>query len=240
MSSPERFVTAEAVVLERDIAGLGSRFIGALMDFVVQAGAVLLSRLVGAEIGGDAEVILPATVGFLAIFGYPTLLETLTRGRTLGKIVARTRVVRTDGRPVTFSVVLVRNLVRLVDFLPGLYSVGAVAILLSSKSQRLGDLAAGTLVLYEAPVQVPRALNVQGTVEVDRVRRGMDVSGLLPEEYGLVRSFLSRRYELDPVARQRLASELAERLRSRVQSSPDSDPEVFLEALVVESKDRNG
>ncbi len=239
MSSPERFVTAEAVVLERDIAGLGSRFIGALVDLLVQSAAVLLSLPAAFEIGGDAEVVLPSVVAFLALFGYPTLAETLTRGRTVGKLAARTRVVRTDGGPVTFPVVLVRNLVRLVDLLPGFYSVGAVAILLSPRSQRLGDLAAGTVVLYEAPIEAPQPLEVPLTADVQHARRGMDVTGLMPQDYQVVRSFLARRHSLDPGARERVASELERRLRPRV-GAPDSDssPELFLEALIAESRGR--
>ena len=241
MSTAERFVTPEAVVLERGVAGLGSRFIGALVDTAVQTGVFLVATAAGAGMGFDGQVILLSVTAFLLVFGYPTILETATRGRTVGKMVARTRVVRVDGSPVTFAPVFVRNLVRIVDLLPGLYAVGAITILLTRRQQRLGDLAAGTILVYDAPARLPQQLLLLGDPERDRAQRGMDVAGLTPKEYGVVRAFLVRRHGLDPAARARLAADLKGRLEDRVTTADrESAPEAFLEAVAAAYRERGG
>jgi uncharacterized RDD family membrane protein YckC len=239
VSTAERFVTPEAVVLERGIAGLGSRFIGALVDAAVQSGFLIVVSAAGAGLGFDGQLILFLVAYFLVVFGYPTILETATRGRTVGKMVARTRVVRTDGSPVTFAPVLVRNLVRIIDVLPALYAVGALTILITRRQQRLGDLAAGTIVVYDAPARVPEQLLLLGDPERDRAQRGMDVAGLTSKEYGVVRAFLVRRHALDPEARARLAADLKARLQDRVTSADrDAAPEAFLEAVAAAYRER--
>jgi len=239
MATGEPFVTPEAVVLERDLAGLGTRFIGALVDALLQ-GAVVLVAIAAASVSTpDAAVVLLSVTGFAVLFVYPTAMEAGTRGRTLGKMAARTRVVQSDGRPVTLPAVLIRNLLRLIDLLPGAYAVGAISILVTRRGQRLGDLAAGTVVVYEAPPRAPQALALPPSAEVDRTRRGMDVVGLTSAEYNVVRSFLLRRDGLEPAARANLATDLHRRLRDRVGTAePHAPPEVFLEAVAAAYRER--
>jgi uncharacterized RDD family membrane protein YckC len=240
MADPESFVTPEAVVLERDVAGLGTRFIGALVDTTVQTLVLLVVAAASSAMGPDGQVILLSVTGILLVFAYPAMMETVTRGRTLGKMAARTRVVRTDGSPVTFAPVLVRNLVRIVDLLPGAYAVGAISILVTRRGQRLGDLAAGTLVVYDVPGRVPEPLVLAASSEHQNARRGMDAAGLSPREYGVVRAFLVRRNSLEPAARAHLAADLQARLRDRVGTAdPDAPPEVFLEALAAAYRERH-
>ena len=95
---------------------------------------------------------------FLLIWGYHIFFEFLWNGQTPGKRVAGIRVLTTRGEPVTFVHVLVRNLLRIVDFLPSSYMLGAVCILVTRRSQRLGDLAAGTIVVHERFDALPRTL----------------------------------------------------------------------------------
>ena len=235
MSASQRFVTPEAVVLDRELAGLGTRFIGGLVDGVLQILVLIAAGVTAENLSDDAAVILIVLTFFSVVFVYPTAMEVGTRGRTVGKLVARIRVVRSDGRPVTFPVVLVRNLLRLVDILPNFYAVGAITILFTRRSQRLGDLAAGTVVVYEAPRTPPVPFQVAPSPAIERARRGMDVTGLSPAEYGLVRSFLVRRGTLDPDARARLAEDLRHRLADRVGTAePGASPETFLEAIAAE------
>jgi uncharacterized RDD family membrane protein YckC len=239
MAAGETFVTPEAVVLERDLAGLGTRFIGAFVDALVQTAVLLVAGAAATASDPDVAVILLSITGFAVVFVYPAAMEAGTRGRTLGKMAARTRVVLVDGRPVTTAAVLVRNLLRLIDLLPGAYAVGAISILLTKRGQRLGDLAAGTVVVYEAPPGAPRELALAPSAEVDRARRGMDVAGLTAAEYGVVRSFLLRRDALDPAARAALAADLQRRLRDRVGTAdPDAEPEVYLEAVAASYRER--
>jgi uncharacterized RDD family membrane protein YckC len=241
MATSEPFVTPEAVVLERDIAGLGTRFIGGLVDGVIQTGLLLVAGAAAGAVGSDAAVILWTVTVFTAVFVYPTVMEAATRGRTLGKMAARTRVVLHDGRPVTFAAVLVRNLLRLLDVLPGVYAIGAISILVTRRAQRLGDLAAGTVVVYEAPARAPQPLVLAPSDEAEAARRGMDATGLTAAEYELVRSFLLRRDSLDPEARARLAEELRTRLRERVGTAdPDASAEAFLEAVAASYRERFG
>ncbi len=231
MSEPH-VVTPEAVALETDVAGLGSRFMAALLDAVIQGGVVIVAVMASAPLGIDTVLIVVSVASFSMLFIYPTVMEAGTRGKTVGKMAARIRVVQVDGRPITLASALVRNLLRLVDLLPAVYAVGATSIFVTKRAQRLGDLAAGTVVVYDAPAPVPQELRLPESPGRDRMAREVDVAGLTSEEYSLVRSFLLRRESLRPEARARLAADLASRLRPRI-GAPGSgeDPETLLEAV---------
>lgn len=243
MSTPrdETFVTPEAVAVEAGVAGLGSRFVGAVVDGLIQFGVLLAVGIAAAGIGGDAAVILFLVMSFLMLLVYPAALEAATRGKTVGKMAAKIRVVQADGSPVTLPAVLVRNILRLVDMLPGTYAVGGLAILLTKRGQRLGDLAAGTVVVYDAPAAAPAPLELPPDERRASLARGIDAGALSREEYRVVRSFLLRRHGLHPDARTRLADDLSGRLRPRVGGERlDSSPEDFLEALVAAYRERWG
>ena len=158
--------TPELVAIEMPLAGIGSRFIAILIDYIIWGAAFLVLALM-------AAIILPAlhffggvsanwAVGifFLIVFllqwGYFALFEAFGNGRTPGKRVARIRVIHQSGRGISFVESLARNLVRLVNYLPGFYAVGVVAIFLSRRNQRLGDLVAGTLVVRDREVDAPQ------------------------------------------------------------------------------------
>lgn len=254
--------TPEGLDLELTLAGVGSRFIAALIDGLIQ-GAVLvaLSLLVaalwagsetdvGEELGdgvpggivaGIAVAVLIVVV-FVVFFGYHVAFETWASGRTPGKRWTGLRVVRRSGAPVTFLTSAVRNVLRLVDFLPTLYGVGVIAILASTHNQRLGDLAAGTLVVREGRASTsPAQLALSTTEMLDRSWAGAapgapawDVSAVSAEELATVRQFLARRPYLTADARNRLGFELATRLRPKVVGpSDDMHPEAFLAELAA-------
>jgi uncharacterized RDD family membrane protein YckC len=233
--------TPEGVELELVLAGLGSRLVAALVDFAIQ-GAVLFALVLlgaGAGLAGDAgsgifQMLLVVAM-FLTLFGYHVIFETLASGRTPGKRWAGLRVVRQGGEPPGFLAAAIRNLLRLVDMIPGFYAVGALAILLTGRNQRLGDLAAGTLVVRERrPASPQPVLPVTGDWAATDRYAAWDVSGITQSEVATVRRFLERRPGLDPAARLRLARELTSRLRPRVPGAPDwSSDEEFLEALAA-------
>jgi uncharacterized RDD family membrane protein YckC len=238
--------TPEGVELELVLAGVGSRLVAALVDFVAKAGLLLalwiIAGAVGDEGGGGFLVGIVAVGSFLVWFGYDVAFETMASGRTPGKRAAGLRVVRLGGEPVGFLTAAVRNLLRLVDMQPGiLYAVGATTILFSRRNQRLGDLAAGTLVVRErraAPLAAPRSPGTDFAV-ADRYA-AWDVSAVTSFELVTVRRFLERRWQLDPSARARIGWELAERLRPKVAGAPPGlHPEQFLEAL-AEAKAARG
>jgi uncharacterized RDD family membrane protein YckC len=195
-----------------------------------------LSLLFFVGIGFAGDMSTPALVTylilvFLVTWGYYPLFEGFWNGRTPGKRLQRIRVVRSDGQPVTLGPVLVRNLVRVVDFLPSSYGVGVVTMVVTARSQRLGDLAAGTIVIRERPLPPPAPLALGPDVAADAA---LDTTALSEREYALVRSFLERRASLTPAARRHLATQLAEGLRPRVAAGtvPPGEEEVFLEGIL--------
>jgi len=232
-----RIATPEGVSLELSLAGLGSRFVALLADTLLQGVALglLIVALVVADTGGFAFEAIVALAVFALVFVYPVAFELAAGGRTPGKRWSSLRVVCDDGSPLTFRSSALRNVLRLVDILPGLYLVGAIAIFATRANQRLGDLAAGTLVVRE-----PRASAVvaQAAEPVEPAEPGelpaWDVSGLRDAELAALRRFLERRTALDAVPRNLLARDLATRLRPSVGGvGTDLAPERFLELIAA-------
>jgi uncharacterized RDD family membrane protein YckC len=238
--------TPEGVELELVLAGVGSRMVAALTDLLLKGVLLAALWILGGAVvdGGPGGFLTAVTIvgSFLVLFGYDVAFETLASGRTPGKRAAGLRVVRLGGEPVGFLASAVRNLVRLVDTQPGMvHAVGAASILVTRRNQRLGDLAAGTLVVRErrAPLPAAPAAGVPDFALADRYA-AWDVSSVTSFELVTVRRFLERRWQLDPAARHRLGWELAERLRPKVVGAPPGlHPEQFLEA-VAEAKASRG
>ena len=230
--------TPEGVTLEVTLAGVGSRFAAGVIDQLLRWALLLaLAILLGVAGGADAFdggfVVAALVVAlFLVQFAYDVLFETLASGRTPGKRWTGLRVVKAGGAPVGFVASALRNLLRIVDALPGFYLVGILSVLFTRNNQRLGDLAAGTIVVRERrqstalPSTAPPALRDDAGL--------YDVSAISAEELATVRRFLERRSMLTPDARERLAYEMATRLGPKVAGPPRRwEPEAFLEYLVA-------
>lgn len=150
--------TPEIVDLAYDVAGLGSRCLAALIDslllLLIEAGLGLALFLIGGQlVGDDAESLLLAAWALLssaALWGYYLAFELAWAGQTPGKRALGLRTVREGGRPLSAAASAVRNLVRIIDFLPFGYGLGALTMFADRRTRRLGDLAAGTLVVREA------------------------------------------------------------------------------------------
>jgi uncharacterized RDD family membrane protein YckC len=231
-----RIATPEGVSLELPLAGLGSRFVALLVDTLLQGlvFGLLIVALVVAGAGGFAAAAVVAVAAFALLFAYPMAFELGAAGRTPGKRWSSLRVVCDDGSPVTFRSSALRNVLRLVDFLPGLYLAGTIAIFATGKNQRLGDLAAGTIVVREpraaSAVAQPAAFEAAEPGELP----AWDVSGLGDAELAALRRFLERRGALDAVPRNLLARDLAERLRPSVGGvGGELAPERFLELIAA-------
>jgi uncharacterized RDD family membrane protein YckC len=232
--------TPEGVPLELTLAGVGSRFTAALLDYIVQivilvALALVLSYGAGFSPGSSAVSTAVWVVGFFLVFwGYDVAFEVLNSGRTPGKAMNGLRVVLESGAPVTFVPSAIRNVLRIIDLIPGNYLVGVTAILVTKKNQRLGDLAAGTLVIRESrklPPNAPVSARVQAPA--------WDTSAVDRQELDAVAAFLARRNELEPGARMQIAAELAGRLRPKVGGAiAGSGDEIFLERLAVAKRGR--
>jgi uncharacterized RDD family membrane protein YckC len=241
-----RIATPEGVDLELTLAGVGSRFSSAIIDFLLQMAlliALLVAFVVSGGLGGWGGALF-ALLAFLLFAGYDVLFEVFASGRTPGKRMNGIRVVRVDGSPVRFLTSAVRNILRLID-MQAFYLVGIVCILVTSRNQRLGDLAAGTLIVRErlgdsrpnAPVPAPPAPAPATAPGGDW--QTWDVGGVTAEEIIAVRSFLARRGELTLEARKQLAAELAAGLRQKVPGmAEDVPPEVFLAGLVAAKEQR--
>jgi uncharacterized RDD family membrane protein YckC len=232
-----RIATPEGVSLELPLAGVGSRFVALLVDFLLQglAFAALIVVLVVANAGGYAAAAIVAVAVFALLFAYPVAFELGAGGRTPGKRWSSLRVVCEDGSPVTFKGSALRNVLRLVDILPGLYLVGTIAIFATRNNQRLGDLAAGTLVVRE-PREAAVAAHAAAPVEAAEPGElpAWDVSGLREAELVTLRRFLERRDSLDAAPRNLLARDLADRLRPSVGGvGGDLAPERFLELIAA-------
>jgi uncharacterized RDD family membrane protein YckC len=227
--------TPDHVVLRYTLAGVGNRGFAAVVDFVV---AFLITA--GLEIG-YGQIGSPGDAAFggvirllLFVFGwsYFILLEWLWNGQTVGKRWYGLRVINEDGSPAGFVAVFVRNLVRIIDFLPGLYGLGLVVIVFTSRSQRLGDLAAGTFVV-RAPKPQLDWLSLRTVTRAGAPVPAAGVRGLSGEAQRIVREFVAREATLPARDRARLATEIASRLRPHVSGIDAADDVAFLRALAA-------
>jgi uncharacterized RDD family membrane protein YckC len=223
--------TPEGIELRLALAGAGSRFIATVIDLVLQAVLIVLAAVVAfALVGGGVGVALFAMALFALLYLYNVLFEVFGAGRTPGKRVTHLRVVRAQGTPVDLPASAIRNLLRVVDLLPGAYLVGLASILLTERNQRLGDIAASTLVIRDVPSR--RASESHAPAVEEPLSSSWDVSAVSAEEVAAVRRFLARRYDLDRDARRELAYRLEQGLRAKVAGAPQTpDPEHFLEEL---------
>jgi uncharacterized RDD family membrane protein YckC len=239
--------TPEGIELQLQLAGAASRYIARGIDLALQLMLIALLFILTLVIGGGAGGGVIGFIGgwaaagfFVSVFAvfyfYNVLFEVLAQGRTPGKRATHLRVVREQGTPVDLPASLVRNLLRLIDEL--LFGLPAlVAILLTKHNQRLGDLAAGTLVIREAPTPDIRSdslLQTAGQTAAGQAieTSGWDLSAVSAEELAAIRRFLERRGTFERHARQELARRLEQGLRAKVAGAPPThDPELFLEAL---------
>ena len=203
------------------LAGPITRFLAWLVDLFVVTGAVFaLYMLLGwlVVLGGGVMMAVLTVAFFLIWFGYGIVLEWFWRGRTIGKKVFGLQVTDEQGLRLTFHQVALRNLLRLVDMLPVLYLTGGLACLISRRCQRLGDLAAGTVVIRAPHVEKPdltgldeeRANSFREHPHLEaRLRQRVS-----PAEARVALHALLRRDELDPAARVALFEDIAGHFRS--------------------------
>lgn len=243
MSSP--LVTGEAVALDVRTAGLASRMLAALVDALIQ-GVLLfvLFLLVGLFGGGGSDaafaalaVVAVVTAGLV----YPVLFETLMRGRTPGKAALGLRVVRDDAGPISFRQAFVRGLIGFVVERPGMtfYSAAVITSLANESGKRLGDLAAGTVVIQERVI-APNAVVAQMPPPLAAWASTLDLSRL-PDELALsVRTFLARSPSMTDAARAELGSRLAAAVSAVVtpEPPPGTPGWAYLSAVLAERRQR--
>lgn len=221
-SPPTGIVTPEAVVLAFETAGAASRLLAILIDLTVQIAALLAVLSAFSILGRTSLGLVGVFVGiFVVAFVYPVAVETLWRGRSLGKAALGLRVVTVEGGPVHFRHALVRGALGLIDFWLSGGGVAILAVLATRRNQRLGDLAAGTLVLRErsgAQAPVPARFGVPAGWEAYAAT--IDVRALDPRSYEAVRALLLRAPTFDPATRDRLARVIATPVAARLGHQP--------------------
>ncbi|RPJ27992.1 MAG: RDD family protein [Chloroflexi bacterium] len=217
MTLPEETLdiqTPENVAFGYQVAGLGSRFVATLLDtllivllqiVVIVVMALIIDVLDGSVFADQLSAWVIAIFGLiLSIFywGYYVFFEMLWNGQSPGKRWVGLRVIRTDGTPITLSESFIRNLVRIVDFLPAAYGVGIITMFIDKQSRRLGDLAAGTLVVQDrAPISI-QSLSIKRTVNLGMQgltnvsSDGFPVERLTNDDLSLIENFLLRRDQL--------------------------------------------
>jgi uncharacterized RDD family membrane protein YckC len=229
--------TGEAVSIRYELAGLGSRFLAVVVDAFAQ-GAILLALFIGALFAlptltralpskylAGIEIALMILVLFVVLFGWFVVFEIWWSGRTPGKRALGLRVVRDGGFPVDAGAAVIRNLVRLVEMLFGFYALSAISALLSPENKRLGDFAAGTIVVRDRADAAP---DLDAYLAAPAAANGL----IAESDRVLVERFLARRTTFEPAARARLAWRIADKLRPTL---PDDyrrlDDEALLERL---------
>lgn len=194
--------TPESVAFRLQLAGIGSRGLALLVDTAVivllvaaELLVVLLLTWLAAEVGGVYNLAwslgIFGALAFITYWGYFIWYEAARNGRTWGKKRIGLRVVRDDGSAIGFTESAIRNLVRMIDMMPGMYGAGMVSAMVSRRGKRLGDMAAGTLVIRD---QEELSLYYDGDAQAP--------------EIALIREFLARQEELTEAARLQVASEL--------------------------------
>jgi uncharacterized RDD family membrane protein YckC len=239
--APEKLTieTPEQVSLEFTLASVGSRFLALGLDTLLQAAAIVtvlllafgLSRVTRLAWSGVGPWVA-AAVGiafFVLYYGYFAAFEIGWSGQTPGKRIVGLRVLGVAGHPVSPYQALLRNVVRIADQMPGIYAIGILFVLVTDRNQRLGDLAAGTVVVHEHPIEEQDA-----PADSRAARATHGAHRLAPDEIAVIETFLRRRSALTAYGRLHAARQIAERLKARLNVTAIGDEEVFLEEVIAE------
>ncbi len=229
MNSELRIRTPEGIAFAYQLAGPVARCMAWGVDLVavivLGQGASSVCAKVGL-ISADFASALSMIAYFVVSIGYGIFTEWAWRGQTLGKRIMRLRVMDAHGLRLQFHQILMRNLLRFADLLPGCYLVGGVAMVLSRRAQRLGDLAANTVVVH-IPKHAEPDLDQLLAGKFNSLRQFPHLEARLrqrttPEEARLALQSLVRRDDLDPDARVRVFAELAEHFKTLVAFPPEA------------------
>jgi uncharacterized RDD family membrane protein YckC len=238
--------TPERVSFDYQVAGLGTRAIAQVLDLLIVSGLLLAVYFVALAVslaGSSIAVIVGLIGGFAVIFGYFWVSEALWSGQTIGKKAFRLRAVGDRGEPLTFAQAGIRNIVRIVDFLPYAYGVGLIVLFANGRGKRLGDLAAGTIVVKDSdhvwlwqlpgarmqaapPVGGPPPAAYAAASAGELTLRRLD-----PELRRFVASYARRRPELSMQVRVQLATQVQSSLRGAL-------PDIFAQGGPLAALDR--
>jgi uncharacterized RDD family membrane protein YckC len=266
--------TPEQVELAYSVAGIGSRFVAVLVDMLLIAAFFCLELLVLVMIGaaasssrssggadGNAVKWFFAILGFidfLVFWGYFALFEAYWKGQTPGKRTMKLRVIKDSGRQITFFEALARNLLRIIDYIPGFYLVGVITMLCNKRNQRLGDLVAGTLVVHErldeasllyqtsttliAPVGfAAQPLGQEAVTPWGQAMTAMfpadAVARLSAQDLMVIETFFARMLDLPMETRAAVAYRMAAQMAAKMGVGvPEGNPERALESMAYQMR----
>ncbi len=256
--------TPELVAIEMPLAGIGSRFIALLVDSLIWGAGLVLVALVAIlmlpaihtfnRISAQWAEALVIFLIFLFNWGYFTLFEAFWNGRTPGKRVAKIRVIQQSGRSIGLLESMARNLVRYVDQLPFFYGVGIIAMFVTKQHQRLGDLAAGTLVVRDREPESPlwgdtgsRTFTAQLFHQSAPIPEphtavtlpALGISKLSSTDLEVLEGFFSRRLDMSLATRRALAERIAAAIQAKsgLEVPEGASVETFLEATARQVRD---
>ena len=259
--------TPELVAIEMPLAGIGSRFIALLIDTLIWGAGLLVVGLVlwafqpalkaFSGLSYQWAVALFTLAIFLLNWGYFTLFEAFWHGRTPGKRIARIRVIQKSGRAIGIFESMARNFIRYVDQIPFFYAIGVIAVFATRQHQRLGDLAAGTLVVLDREQETPlwadmkprgfaapllaQAPPLSPIPEPHRaVALPADaIAKLSPSDLEVLEGFFARRLDLPLATRQALAQRIAAALQAKsgLELTPGVSVETHLEEVARDLRD---
>ena len=250
--------TPERVPLHFALASIGNRFLACAIDHTIQSLVLVLIIVTGLIIANVSSSTLENTLFsapkwvyavmiilmFLTFAGYFAFFEWIWSGQTPGKRWMRLRVIREDGRPITFWEASVRNLIRTLDMMPApFYSIGLISVFVTGRDQRVGDMVAGTVVVREREAEAPAFTEVFASPVSDPALRrsfkpvdfNASLNSLTEAEIQVVETFLRRRWDLADVPRQWMAWRVALPILFKIRPTYDLSTftyEGFLEELL--------
>lgn len=246
-----RIDTPEQIALELQVAGIGSRFLALAVDTVLQGILYTVAFLTPVALLNFPPLFSQSFFGvlgpalailfwFCIYWGYFALFEIFWNGQTPGKRLAGVRVIKDSGRPINAFEAIARNILRAIDFLPGMYAVGVVTMMLNRNSRRLGDFVAGTIVVHDRQTEDMRP---DWSAPVSSRHSGSQLASHLSkvsaDELQLIETYLHRRLDLDPLVRSDMAERIVNRIANQTGLRPETDQAIddFLEAVATQIRD---
>jgi uncharacterized RDD family membrane protein YckC len=226
--------TPESIAFHYELAGLGSRFLAVAIDWIIQIILTIglfigfgyasagINRFLGSlhlKQSQTDSVIIAAEIllVFIIFFGYFIAFEALWNGQTPGKRAIGIRVVRDGGYPIGFTESVIRNLIRVIEVALFVYGVSAICAIMSASNKRLGDLAAGTIVVRDSSFEVSDPKRwLEGDADPAPAMGVSGASALTADELSVVHRYLERRSQLDPAVAEQLAHRVATSLRPKL------------------------
>lgn len=265
MSDQLSIDTPELVTIEMPLAGVGSRFIALLIDGLLWCAGLLVLILLAiiflpairsvSDLSEKWAVAIVIFIVFLLNWGYFTLFEAFWNGQTPGKRIAKIRVIQCSGRPIGIFESMARNFVRYIDYLPSFYVAGVITMFVTKQHQRLGDLAAGTLVVRDRAPESPlwneagsRTFTAASFTPQTAIPEphslvslpASSIAKLASTDLEVLESFFSRRLDMPLDIRQKLAERIAAALQAKsgLEPPPGVSSETFLEAAARDLRDQ--